>query len=132
MFDSSFDTALSDAIALHAQWTATLSRRLTTGQCDVSPDPLMQYDCCAFGKWLAGPHIDDAVRARIPWQVTNRLHREYHETLSEIARLAKDDPAAARVLFDTVYHERSTRLETALRLWLSELREDALDCDGLA
>ncbi len=78
---------------------------------------------CAFGKWLHGPEIDAATRNSKPYQVTRRLHAEFHKAAHEIAVLAVEGKKGeAFRLIDRDYRVISEKLLRALNKWRGELR----------
>lgn len=111
------------ALKAHGEWRLKLTSAIRTGTCAVSPDDLSCDDKCAFGKWLYGPDFDAATKAGKPYQVTRRLHAEFHDVAGRVARLADSNrPGEAYQLLDTEYTARSETLERALNKWRGELK----------
>lgn len=109
------------ALAAHDAWRQKLTTAIRTGELDVSPHDIGCDDKCAFGQWLHGPALSDANKARKPYQVTRRLHAEFHEAAGRVAQLAATGKRAeAFSILDNEYQARSETLTRALGKWRGE------------
>lgn len=115
---------IDKALAAHAAWRQKLTSAIRTGQLDASPHDIACDDKCAFGNWLRGPSLNAATKARKPYQVTRRLHAEFHEVAGQVARLAEDGKRGeAFALLDNEYATRSETLTRALNKWRGEAEQ---------
>ncbi|MEC7764701.1 MAG: CZB domain-containing protein [Pseudomonadota bacterium] len=110
------------ALTAHAQWKHKLSNAINIGQCEQGADAIACDDRCAFGQWLYGQTLDAGTKARKPYQVTRRLHADFHVSAGKIAKLAEQgEKAQAWALMDSEYSYRSDKLNRALQKWRGEL-----------
>ena len=110
------------AIEAHAAWKQKLTAAINEGRCEQSPEEIGCDDKCAFGKWLYGESLDAETKARKPYEVTRRLHAEFHQVAGKVARLAETgDRGVAFQLMDGEYSARSDILSRALKKWRSEV-----------
>lgn len=110
------------ALAAHAQWKMKLTHAINIGHCEQGAANVACDDKCAFGQWLYGPTLDEGIKARKPYQVTRRLHAEFHETAGKIATLADEGKKGeAFAMMDSTYSVRSDKLTRALHKWKGEL-----------
>ena len=113
---------IQSAVAAHGAWKLKLTTTINRGH---SETPLEDIGCdnkCAFGKWLYGPEIDDATKAGKPYQVTKRLHAEFHRAAHEVAALAlAGQKSEAFRLMDGDYRAKSDKLQRALNKWRGEV-----------
>jgi Chemoreceptor zinc-binding domain len=115
-------TEIDKALAAHAAWRRKLTTAIRTGVFDASPHDIACDDKCEFGQWLYGSSLDGAAKARKPYQVTRRLHAEFHDVAGRVARLAKDGKRGeAFSLLDNEYTARSETLSRALTKWRGEV-----------
>lgn len=113
---------LTAAIVVHECWRDDLPFLLAQDRAGARRAALADDRACALGAWLNGPEITPATRATPAWRVVARLHREYHETLGEVARLIDEGrPAAAKAHVVSASMARSNRLIAALQKWCAEL-----------
>ncbi|MBV7407894.1 CZB domain-containing protein [Maritimibacter sp. DP1N21-5] len=113
---------INAALDAHAKWKQRLNTAIERGHCDSSPSDIACDDKCAFGKWLHGDAMPQTVRDGVPYQVTKRLHAEFHKTAGQVATLVEaGDRVGARHVLTTEYAERSDKLSRALNKWRSEL-----------
>lgn len=113
---------IDKALAAHAAWRQKLTTAIRTGQINASPHDIARDDKCAFGLWLHGPSLDKATKQRKPYQVTRRLHAEFHEVAGQVARLVEDGKCGEAVkLLDNEYATRSETLTRALKIWRDQL-----------
>jgi hypothetical protein len=122
---------IATAIDLHGRWRLELRRAVITGQLPKPAEVIADDHGCAFGHWLYGPLIDAQTRASPAWRVITRLHREYHQTAAEVARLVQLGRAAeAEALMAGDYLARSNHLLAGLRKWQGEAAAEAAGGDG--
>ena len=114
------------AIGAHGAWKMRLRTAIQLGSSDVDPGAVRCDNLCAFGKWLHGPSLDPTIKSGMPFQVTKRLHAEFHECASDVLELAlRGDKPNAQALLDGEYAQRSTKLVEALSKWRRELSRPA-------
>lgn len=112
---------IENALGAHAAWRKKLTTAIRTGTLETPPGDIACDDKCAFGQWLYGPEIDDSTRERKPYQVTRRLHAEFHKVAAEVAELAEGGRRGeAFALLDNEFTARSDTLARALNKWRSE------------
>jgi len=113
---------IDNALAAHAAWRQKLTTAIRTGHLDSSPHDITCDDRCAFGQWLQGPSLNAAVKQSKPYQITRRLHAEFHAVAGQVARLAEDSKGGeAFALLDNEYAARSETLTRALKKWRGEM-----------
>lgn len=113
---------LDKALEAHGAWRLKLTSAIRTGQLDTPPQEIACDDKCAFGKWLYGPSIDGETKRRKPYQVTRRLHAEFHQVAGQIAQLVEDGKQSeAYALLDRDFIASSETLSRALTKWRGEL-----------
>jgi hypothetical protein len=116
---------IDKALETHSAWRKTLTRAIRTGRHDTPADDLACDEKCAFGQWLNGPALDADIKARKPYQITRRLHAEFHDVAARVAKLAEDGRRSeAFRLLDTEYTARSDTLNRALKNWRGEITRD--------
>ena len=109
---------ITDAIGAHGAWKLRLRTAINTGRSDAKPSDVRCDDRCALGEWLHGPAMDTQTRSGLPYQVTKRLHAEFHGTAADVLTLALDgrkDEASS--LLNGDFTARSERLVRALTKW---------------
>lgn len=112
---------IDNALGAHAAWRQKLTTAILSGTLETSPADIACDDKCAFGQWLYGPDIHDSTRERKPYQVTRRLHAEFHKVAAEVAELAEvGKRGEAFALLDGEFSARSDTLSRALKKWRSE------------
>lgn len=117
-----FDKEISEAMKAHDAWSMRLTTAINLGECETTPGDIACDDKCAFGKWLYGNGIDDTIKAGKPYQVTRRLHADFHKLAGQVARLAEDGKKGeAYALLDGEYAQKSSKLLRALTKWRGEL-----------
>ncbi len=120
------DHEIRTAIAAHEAWTRRLSTAINLGNCETAPADIAVDDKCDFGQWLYGPTFDEATRAGKPYQVTRRLHAEFHDVAARVAAFAEaGQKSQAYALLDGEYTEKSGKLMRALTKWRGELETPA-------
>lgn len=122
MDHAELDKEIRAAIAAHDAWNRRLTTAINLGNCETAPDEIACDDKCAFGKWLYGPEMDAEVKRGKPYQVTKRLHAEFHQCAARVATLAEArNKGEAYALLDGEYTQKSSKLMRALTKWRSEL-----------
>lgn len=122
MNKQSFLLEIDKAMEAHNAWRARLAEAIRDGHLDASPHDISCDDKCMFGAWLYGPSLDEDTKSRKPYQVTRRLHAEFHVTAGEVARLAKEGKRGeAYALLDNDFALRSETLGRALAKWRGEV-----------
>ena len=118
---SNLETQINDAIGAHGMWKMRLKAAIRTGQSDITAYDASCDDACKFGKWLYGNDLNTADKAGMPYQVTKRLHAEFHRCAGTVLGHAlahrKND---AECLLDGEFTERSEKLVRALTKWKRE------------
>lgn len=110
------------AIAAHDAWNRRLSTAINLGNCETAPADIAVDDKCEFGQWLHGPGLDEETKSGKPYQVTKRLHAEFHDVAARVAQLAEEGKKVeAYNLLDGEYAEKSSKLMRALSKWRGEL-----------
>ncbi len=112
---------ITDAIGAHGAWKLRLRTAINTGRSDAKPSDVRCDDRCALGEWLHGPAMDTQTRSGLPYQVTKRLHAEFHGTAADVLTLALDgrkDEASS--LLNGDFTARSEKLVRALTKWKGE------------
>ena len=110
------------AVGAHGAWKLKLTATINRGESETALEDIACDNKCAFGKWLYGPEIDDATKAGKPYQVTKRLHAEFHESAHEVAALALEGKKSeAFRLMDGDYRAKSEKLQRALNKWRGEV-----------
>lgn len=116
------DKEIRNAVAAHDAWTRRLSTAINLGNCETAPGEIAVDDKCAFGQWLYGPTFDEETKAGKPYQVTRRLHAEFHDVAAKVAALAEAGrKSEAYALLDGEYTRVSGKLMRALTKWRGEL-----------
>lgn len=119
-----FDDEIEAARAAHESWRLKLEAALLMGTCEQSVEDIASPMYCAFGTWLRGRQMTDAIRATKPYQVVARLHREFHNCAARVVScIERDDRAGARALLDGEFADITDRLDRALRKWQREAAE---------
>ncbi len=117
------DKEIRAAIAAHDAWNRRLTTAINLGNCETAPADIAVDNKCDFGKWLYGPDFDEETKAGKPYQVTRRLHAEFHDVAARVAALAEEGKKAeAYTLLDGEYAEKSSKLLRALTKWRGELQ----------
>ena len=110
------------AVTAHDAWNRRLSTAINLGNCETTPADIAVDDKCEFGQWLRGSDFDEATKSGKPYQVTMRLHAEFHDVAARVAELAEAGKKAdAYRLLDGEYAEKSSKLMRALTKWRGEL-----------
>ena len=126
MNPADLDKEIREAITAHDAWNRRLTTAINLGNCETAPSDIAVDDKCAFGKWLYSGELDEATKAGKPYQVTKRLHAEFHDVAARVARLAEEGKKAeAYALLDGEYSQRSSKLLRALTKWRGELNINA-------
>lgn len=113
--------AIDDAMVAHNAMRRTLIFAINLNNQEKTPEEIGSDDHCAFGHWLHGHSLDAETKTHKPFQVVDRLHREFHRTAGEVATLARDGQRdEALALIDGEYAERSDTLMRALKKWRGE------------
>ena len=122
MKHADLDKEIRAALVAHDSWNRRLTTAINLGNCETAPSDIAVDDKCAFGKWLYGPELDEETKAGKPYQVTRRLHAEFHDVAARVAALAEAGRKGdAYALLDGEYSQRSSKLMRALTKWRSEL-----------
>lgn len=112
---------ITDAIGAHGAWKLRLRTAINTGRSDAKPSEVRCDDRCELGQWLHGPAMDAQTRSGLPFQVTKRLHAEFHSTAADVLTFALDgrkDEASS--LLEGDFTARSEKLVRALTKWKGE------------
>lgn len=113
---------LEQALSDHMEWKIKLRMSVNSGAQDIDADHVCRDDCCAFGKALRSEAFSPAVQQSLPYQVVNRLHKEFHVSVGNVVRTVQSgDQLGARALMEQDFVPRTTKLEAALRKWDAEL-----------
>lgn len=111
------------AVGAHGAWKLKLTTAINSGKCDTAAEDIACDNKCAFGQWLYGPELDDATRTGRPYQVTKRVHADFHKLAHDVAILAENGKKAeAFALMDGEYKATSDKLLRALSKWRGEIR----------
>lgn len=114
---------INEALQAHTAWRMKLTTAIRMGGLDTPPTDIACDNKCAFGQWLYGPAINEETRDRKPYQVTRRLHAEFHKVASEVAELAEGGRRGeAFALLDGEFTARSETLFRALTKWSAEAK----------
>ena len=117
-----YTKAIVNALGAHGAWKLRLRTTVATGNSAVTPSQAKCDKSCEFGQWLYGPSIDDDTRRGMPYKVVSRLHREFHESASNVlAEANANRREAANSILEGEFKERSEKLARALNKWRSEL-----------
>ena len=91
------------AIQSHVQWKITLRKLLAQ---DIKPEKDPRNDrACSVGQWLGSGNGTKDIDA---------AHREFHLAAAKVIDLAAKDKAAAQVVLDGEFGQKSMRLVTLL------------------
>ena len=116
------DKEIRAAVAAHDAWNRRLTTAINLGNCETAPTDIAVDNKCDFGKWLYGPDFDSGTKSGKPYQVTRRLHADFHDVAARVAALAEAGKKAdAYHLLDGEYAEKSSKLMRALTKWRGEL-----------
>jgi methyl-accepting chemotaxis protein len=119
-----FDQEVTAAKEAHFAWRERLAKAIRFRACETPIEHIACDDRCAFGKWLHSESLDGQTKDGKPYQVTKRLHAEFHTVASEVAKLAENgDTRAAYSLLDGEFDWRSRKLTVALEKWTREVHE---------
>ncbi len=122
MDHAELDKEIRAAIAAHDAWNRRLTTAINLGNCETAPSDIKVDNKCAFGKWLYSDNFDPEIKAGKPYQVTRRLHAEFHDVAARVAELAEaGKKGEAYALLDGEYAEKSSKLMRALTKWRGEL-----------
>lgn len=123
MPDKALEEQFDQALLSHENWKKRLKRAIAEGRIDRPVEDIRACDCCEFGRWIEGEDISPMLKIGKPYQVTRRVHREFHEAAAEVARHALEGRAEeAEALMQGAYAESSEKLKRVLTLWRSELQ----------
>jgi hypothetical protein len=112
---------ITDAIGAHGAWKLRLRTAINTGSSEAKPSDVRCDDRCELGQWLRSPALDAQTRSGLPYQVTKRLHAEFHSTAADVLTFALDgrkDEASS--LLEGDFTARSEKLVRALAKWKGE------------
>lgn len=114
---------IDSAIGAHGMWKMRLRSAIAKGSGDVSSTIAACDDRCEFGKWLYSSALDEATKAGVPYQVTRRLHADFHHAAGQVlACIERRDGHGARDVMQGEFAERSEKLVLALTKWKRELQ----------
>ncbi len=123
MDHAELDKEIRAAVAAHDEWNRRLTTAINLGSCTTAPTDIAVDDKCAFGQWLYGDDLDDDLKAGKPYQVTKRLHADFHDVAARVAELAEAGKKGdAYALLDGEYSQKSSKLLRALTKWRGELQ----------
>ncbi|HGG04971.1 MAG TPA: hypothetical protein ENK28_05880 [Aliiroseovarius sp.] len=121
MDHAELDKEIRAAVAAHDEWNRRLTTAINLGSCTTAPSDIAVDDKCAFGQWLYGD-LDEDLKAGKPYQVTKRLHADFHDVAARVAELAEAGRKGdAYALLDGEYSQKSSKLLRALTKWRGEL-----------
>lgn len=113
---------INNAIGAHGAWKLKLRMAMVSGRSEIDPEKACRDDRCPFGRWIHGDTIDHATKLGKPYEVVRRLHAEFHQSASDVLRLAINARATeAEQAFNGPFAERSDKLVRALAKWKGEL-----------
>ena len=117
------ESEIQAAVGAHGAWKMKLTAAINRGQSDTPLDDIGCDDKCAFGRWLHSSEIDSETKAGKPYQVTRRLHAEFHKAAHDVAALALEGrKGEAFRMMDGEYRDVSDKLLRALNKWRGEVR----------
>jgi hypothetical protein len=114
-------TAIDEAIYAHSRWKTRLKNIIHSGESDVPLLIIGNPHECQFGKWLDSDK--DAKKSSYYSQV-NKLHTEFHEEASEVAKLALSGlarEANEKMEMGSKFSELSAKLVNILAEWKGSL-----------
>jgi methyl-accepting chemotaxis protein len=113
-------TMLTNAIAVHSDWTLRLKTAIAGRTLDTPVNTIKADNQCQFGKWLSGHEISAADTASENYRKTRQLHTQFHEEASKVAQLAVSGQkeAAERAMGPaSEYTKISSALSNVLTRW---------------
>jgi len=122
MEHSELDKEIRAAVKAHDAWSRRLSTAINLGSCETAPSDIAVDNKCEFGKWLYEGGLDADTTDSKPFQVTKRLHADFHKVAARVADLAEQGKKGeAYTLMDGEYSFAASKLMRALAKWRGEL-----------
>lgn len=117
-----FEDEIEAARDAHKSWRLKLETALRLGTFDKSAEDVASPMYCAFGTWMRGKQMTDAIRATKSFQNIASLHRDFHGCAARVVSYIKlGDREGARALIDGEFSELSGKLDRALSNWQREV-----------
>ena len=113
---------IDHGIAAHARWKYRLFDAVKTGASEWTTDEIRSYTDCEFGRWLAT--LSESERRSEQCTAVMELHRQFHESASEVLALAlRGETAAAQqaVALNSPFSLVSANLTAAMSAWKESL-----------